>query len=205
MSKSLSKEERFEALKSIRDRILVLKDSELSKDRIKNKTLPVIGSGSHFADVMCIGEAPGKKEAETGVPFCGRSGKILDELLDSVGMNRDDVYVTNIVKDRPPKNRDPKPAEIEMYVPFLDEQIEIIQPKVIATLGRFAMSYIMKHFGLEEEVGVISDLHGKEFKVSTSYGEVTIVPLFHPAVAVYNMMSKDALKKDFKVLKKFVK
>src|SRR3989344_4714607 len=98
---------------------------------------------------MFIGEAPGKNEAATGRPFCGVSGRILDELFVSAGIDRKNVYVTNIVKDRPPANRDPLPEEISTYARFLDRQIDIIQPKVIATLGRFSMDYIMRQFGLE--------------------------------------------------------
>jgi uracil-DNA glycosylase family 4 len=116
----------------------------------------VIGEGSHFADIMFVGEAPGKNEAIQGRPFVGASGKFLNELLLGVGIKREDVYITNIVKDRPPENRDPTPEEIEMYGPFLDRQIDIIQPKVIATLGRFSMVYIMKKFGLDFEIEPIS-------------------------------------------------
>ncbi len=105
---------------------------------------------------MFVGEAPGKNEALTGKPFCGAAGKILDELLATVGINRADIYITNIVKDRPPENRDPSPAEIESYGPFLDRQIEIIRPKVIATLGRYSMVYIMNRLGLGSELVPIS-------------------------------------------------
>ncbi len=113
--------------------------------------------------------------------------------------------MTNIVKDRPPFNRDPLPEEIEYYGPFLDRQIEIIKPKVIATLGRFSMAYIMKKFGLESELKTISLMHGKIFDAKTSYGETKIIPLYHPAVAIYNSNTKETLKKDFAVLKEFVK
>jgi DNA polymerase len=176
---------------------------------VQNKNLPVIGEGSHFAKIMFIGEAPGRNEARTGRPFCGAAGKILDELLASVGIPREEVYVTNIVKDRPPQNRDPLPNEIKIYGPFLDRQIEIIQPKVIATLGRYAMGYIMNKLGLELELDVISKMHGRIFAVQSgalaklgfeNHG-MKVVPLYHPAVAVYNSHTKDILKKDFEVLK----
>ena len=97
---------------------------------------------------MFVGEAPGKNEAKTGRPFCGAAGKILDNLLAHAGIERKNVYITNIVKDRPQQNRDPLPGEIKIYGPFLDRQIDIIQPKVIATLGRYSMDYIMRKFGL---------------------------------------------------------
>ncbi len=195
-------EERKELLKKIRDEVVGLKSSPLYKFRIENKNLPVIGDGNHFAKIMLIGEAPGKNEAQTGRPFCGASGKVLDQLLESANIKREDVYITNIVKDRPPQNRDPLPEEIKIYGPFLDRQIEIIKPKTIATLGRYAMGYIMQKFELEKELDIISKMHGKIFKVNLSYGEVNIVPLYHPAVAVYNSHTKDELKKDFQILKK---
>lgn len=196
-----SKEERRELLKVIRDEVVALKKSPLYKFRIENKNLPVIGEGDHFAKIMFIGEAPGRNEAKTGRPFCGAAGKILDELLLSANIKREEVYVTNIVKDRPPQNRDPLPEEIEIYGPFLDRQIEIIQPQIIATLGRYSMYYIMPKFGLEFELEPISKNHGKVFNGQASYGKIKVVPLYHPAVAVYNSHTKDTLKKDFEVLK----
>lgn len=193
---------RTELLKQIKDEIIGLKESPLYKERIKNKVFPVIGEGSHHAKIMFVGEAPGRSEAETGRPFCGSSGKILDELLGSVGIDRKDVYITNIVKDRPPSNRDPLPEEIDIYGPYLDRQIEIIKPEIIATLGRFSMDYIMRKFGLENQLKTISQMHGKVFEAETSYGKIKIVPLYHPAVAIYNRTTKDTLIKDFKVLNK---
>ncbi len=195
--------DRSEQLRKIRDEVWDLKDSPLYEERVKNKAYPVIGEGSHFAKIMFIGEAPGRNEAETGRPFCGAAGKILDELLESIGIKREDVYITNVVKDRPPFNRDPLPEEIDIYAPFLDRQIELIQPKVVATLGRFSMAYIMKKFGLEAKLESISKIHGQVFNASASYGEIKVAPLYHPAVAVYNVQSKEVLKKDFEVLKNF--
>ncbi len=197
-------EDRKNKLKKIRDEVMNLKSSPLYADRIKNKVFPVIGEGSHFSHIMFIGEAPGKNEAATGRPFVGASGKILNELLESAKIARENVYITNIIKDRPPFNRDPLPKEIEIYGSFLDRQIDIIQPKVIATLGRYSMVYIMKKMGLENELGLISKMHGKQFTAQTSYGTVEIIPLYHPAVAVYNAKTKDELKTDFAVLKQFV-
>ncbi|MDO8495693.1 MAG: uracil-DNA glycosylase [bacterium] len=194
---------RTELMRKIKEEIIVLKESPLYEERIKNKVFPVIGEGSHHAKIMFVGEAPGKNEAETGRPFCGASGRILDELLASAEMNRTEVYVTNIVKDRPPSNRDPFPDEIAVYGPFLDRQIDIIQPQVIATLGRFAMAYIMEKFNLTHELKSISQMHGKKFEAGASYGKVHIIPLYHPAVAVYNANSKDELKKDFQILREF--
>lgn len=196
---------KFEEMKKIRDDIFNLKSSPLYKERTEEGYFPVIGEGSHDSKIMFIGEAPGKNEAKSGKPFCGASGKILDELLKHIDLDRKTVYVTNIVKDRPPQNRDPKKEEIELYAPFLDRQIEAIKPKVIATLGRFSMEYILKKYGLEDELGIISTMHGKSFEIETKEGtKLHVIPLYHPAVAVYNRNQLDSLKKDFEVLKKFI-
>jgi uracil-DNA glycosylase len=197
--------QQIEKLKKIHDKILKAKEAPLYADRTENNYIPVTGEGSHNAAIMFVGEAPGKNEAVSGRPFCGSAGKILDSLLASVHIPREEVYITNIVKDRPPKNRDPFPEEIEYYGPFLDQQIAIIQPKVIATLGRFSMVYIMNKLGLEDKVEPISVAHGKVYKATTSYGEVHIVPLYHPAASIYNQKLKETLKEDFKVLTKFTK
>jgi len=194
------KSPKYNALKEIRDEILHLKVSPLYKERIENETFPVIGSGSHDANIMFIGEAPGKNEAKTGRPFCGASGWVLDELLAHVSLQRDDVYITNVLKDRPTNNRDPKPEEIALYGPFLERQIEIIQPKVIATLGRFSMEYVMKMMGLEDKLDIISKTHGKIFEAKTLYGTIKIVPLYHPAVGIYNRNLLPELQKDFEML-----
>lgn len=200
----LSKEERFEELKKIRDELIAFKQSPLYEYRIKNNFFPVIGEGNHDAHIMVIGEAPGKKEALTGRPFCGASGKFLDEMCQHIGLQRKDVYVTNIVKDRPEDNRDPSQEEINLYSPFLDRQLEIIQPKVIATLGRFSMVYIMEKLGLSGEIQPISALHGKVLHGRLPYGDVALVSLYHPAVALYNGGMRDVLKKDFESLKQFI-
>src|SRR3989344_1672941 len=192
---------KYAELKKIRDEVLVLKNSPLYKYRIDNGYFPVIGEGSHDARIMFIGEAPGRNEAKTGRPFCGAAGKILDDLLRGVGIDRKDVYVTNIVKDRPQENRDPLPSEIEIYGPFLDKQIEIIKPQVIATLGRYSYGYIMKKFDLDLEIEPIGKAHGKSYDAEASYGPVKIVALYHPAVAIYNRATLGTLKNDFEILK----
>jgi len=199
----MEEQERTELLRAIRDEIVNLKESPLYSERVKNQVHPVIGEGNHRAKIMFVGEAPGRTEAQTGRPFVGAAGKILDQLLEAVDIGRQEVYITNIVKDRPPFNRDPLPSEIEAYGPFLDRQIEIIQPRVIATLGRFAMTYIMQKMGLGDVLEPISRAHGKSFIGRTSYGEIIVVPLYHPAVAVYNSNTKETLKKDFEILKKY--
>jgi len=195
---------KIDELKKIRDEVWNLSASPLYAERVKNNAYPVIGEGSHDASVMFIGEAPGKNEAATGKPFCGRSGKVLDELLKHIKLDRKIVYVTNIVKDRPTNNRDPKTEEIELYAPFLDRQIEIIQPRVIVTLGRFSMEYIMKRYDLEKDFDTISKIHGHKFEAQFSYGKVFLVPLYHPAVAVYNSNMLGDLKKDFEIVKEII-
>lgn len=193
--------EKTAELKRIKEEIIALETSTLYTYRMENKYFPVIGEGSHEAKIMFIGEAPGENEAKTGRPFCGRAGKLLDELLSSINIPREEVYITNIVKDRPPKNRDPLPSEIELYAPFLDRQIEIIKPSVIATLGRFSMEYIMRRYGLEWELGSITNIHGKIFDTTMPWGDrVKVVPLYHPAAAIYNQHLKSTLLEDFKIL-----
>jgi uracil-DNA glycosylase family 4 len=209
---------KYELLKKIRDDVVDFKKSPLYNFRVENKNLPVVGEGSHEAGIMFIGEAPGKNEAATGKPFCGAAGRVLTELIESIGLKREDVYITNIVKDRPPENRDPLPEEIKVYGSFLDRQIEIIQPKVIATLGRYSMAYIMEKYGLQNELKSISQIHGKVFDVPIAkqsripdgkaigtrdlYYPEKIIPLYHPAVALYQGNIKNQLFKDFEVIKK---
>lgn len=189
-------------MKQFEKDLLNLTESTLYEYRITNSYKPVIGEGSLDAHIVFIGEAPGKNEAESGKPFCGASGKVLDQLLESISLKREDVYITNIVKDRPQDNRDPKPEEIKLYSPFLKKQLEIIQPQIIVTLGRFSMEYILKEFGLEKEIKTISKIHGIVFKTKTSWSTIKIIPLYHPAVAVYNKNRLSELKKDFEILKK---
>jgi len=200
----MQEDARREALKRIKDEVLALSESPLYEYRTKNHYFPVIGEGNHYAKLMFVGEAPGRTEAQTGRPFVGAAGRVLEELLESVGMNRTEVYIANILKDRPPENRDPLPEEITVYGPFLDRQIEIIQPSIIATLGRYSLGYIMRKFEMELYLQPISSMHGKSFLAKAPYGEVSIVCLYHPAVAVYNNGMKDTLKKDFQIIKTLI-
>lgn len=193
--------EKLEDMRAIRDKVRAL-SGELADYRRAENNHPVLGEGSYDARIMLIGEAPGRNEAKQGRPFCGAAGRILDELLESVGVPRSDVYITNIIKDRPPNNRDPQPSEIELYAPFLDRQIEIIQPAVLATLGRFAMQYVMRAFGLAFEIEPISTAHGKVYDACASYGNIKIVPLYHPAAAIYNQALKETIAKDFQAIQR---
>ena len=197
----MTEKNKTELMKQIRDEVLNLKESPLYEYRKENHYFPVIGEGSHDAKIMFIGEAPGRNEAKTGRPFCGSAGKILDELLENIEIKREDVYIGNILKDRPQQNRDPLPNEIKIYGPFLDRQINIIQPKIIATLGRYSMDYIMRKFGLGNKILPIGMAHGKIFEAEASYGQIKIAVLYHPCVAVYNPTRIDELKKDFEILR----
>ena len=191
----MSKED--EELKKIRDEVVACSKCPLASFRIENNYLPVIGQGSHNADIIFIGEAPGLNEAKTGVPFCGAAGRVLNELLESISIKREDVYICNILKDRPPGNRDPQENEIRACLPYLKKQIEIIKPKVVCTLGRYSMKLIMEEFGLTSKLDSISKIHGQIFEADS----LKIIPLYHPAVAVYNNNMKEALREDFKILK----
>jgi len=194
---------RYKQLKQILDEILYLKDSPLYEYRKINNNKPVIGEGTHYASIMFVGEAPGENEAKQGRPFCGAAGRILDELLASIGLARNEVYITNLVKDRPPNNRDPLPDEIELYSPYLDRQIEIIQPKCIATLGRHSMKYLMEKYGLGEKLASISVIHGHKFDIKINKTKTAYIPLYPPAVALYTASKKKTLIDDFQVLKNF--
>ncbi len=194
-----------------------LVNSPLYQYRSENNYQPVVGQGSMDAKVMFIGEAPGEKEALSGIPFCGASGRILDELLASIDLDRDTVYITNVVKDRPPKNRDPKADEIALYTPFLKQQIKIIKPLVVATLGRFAMEFMFNNFNNDLEIITkgkksgqvklpkISDARAQSFNLEGESGESFILlPLYHPAVALYNPNKKTELLADFKKLQDLI-
>jgi uracil-DNA glycosylase family 4 len=200
---------KHDQMRGVRDDVIKLVSSPLYEYRTANKYYPVIGEGNHDASIMFIGEAPGLNEAKTGRPFCGAAGKFLTELIESIGLTREQVYITNVVKDRPPENRDPTPEEIALYSPFLDRQVQIIQPKVIVTLGRHSMGYILPRYDLDLELGPISKIHGQAFETVYFDEErqshpVTIVTLYHPAAALYNGGMRETLKKDFEMLKKYI-
>jgi uracil-DNA glycosylase family 4 len=181
-----------------------LEGSPLYEYRQENGYEPVVGEGNVCSAVMFIGEAPGEQEAKTGRPFVGSAGQVLDRLLQSVGIEREDVYITNVVKDRPPGNRDPTAEEIDLYSPFLWRQVEILEPRVIVTLGRFAMDFVLKHLQMAEQGSKISDLHGTLLKARASYGQVIVLPLYHPAVVFYRPGREQVLKRDFQALEEYV-
>jgi len=201
---TLSNHEKNNKLKQIEREIFDLESSPLFNIREQNGYKPVFGDGNPDAKVMFIGEAPGAKEAKTGLPFVGRAGIFLNELLKSIGLERSDVYITNIVKDRPPKNRDPRTDEIKVYAPFLQREIDIIQPQVIATLGRFAMRFILVKYALVQQKKTIGELHGKVLNAKTGSGQIKILPLYHPAAVFYNRSLEEHLITDFMTIKKLI-
>lgn len=192
-------------MKEINDEVLALTVSPLYSYRTENNYVPVIGEGSLNASIMFVGEAPGEKEAITNKPFCGRSGKVLDQLLESIKLSREDIYITSVVKDRPQDNRDPTKEEIALYGPFLDRQIEIIKPKVIVLLGRYSMNYLFAKANIEDKLQPISKLHGEVFEGNFGYGKVALIPVYHPAVGLYSPKMRPVMLEDFKKLKGFKK
>ena len=186
-------------LEGIREEVLNCRKCGLYRTR----TNPVVGEGNPKAKIMFVGEAPGFYEDRTGRPFCGAAGRVLDELLESIGIKREDVYISNLLKCRPPGNRDPQKEEISACSPYLERQIEIIKPKIICPLGRYSMRFLMEKYGLKDEVEPISRIHGKVFELSSLFQEIKIIPLYHPAVATYNINMKEVLKRDFRVLEQF--
>ena len=184
------------------DKIFNLVNECKKCDLWENRTNPVVGDGSYSTDVLFIGEAPGFNEDKQGKPFVGRAGKILDELLNTIGLNRKDVFIANILKCRPPSNRNPQKDEIESCTEYLDMQISLINPMVIVPLANFACSYIFDKYNLKNEK--ISNVHGKSFKVNTLFGSIIIFPVFHPAIATYNPNKKSILEKDFFKLKEIL-
>jgi len=155
-------------------------------------TNSVSGQGNSGAQIVFIGEAPGYWEDQKGIPFCGASGNLLDKLLKEINLERNQVFITNILKHRPPNNRDPQPPEIEACTPYLKEQLLIIEPKIIITLGRFAMNYFIPNV-------YISKTHGQLKKINWQNLELALYPLYHPAAAfrrgeVMNQMKTDFLK-----------
>jgi uracil-DNA glycosylase len=155
----------------------------------KGATQLVFGDGNPSAEIVFIGEAPGKNEDEQGKPFVGAAGKFLNEMLEMINLQREDIYITNIVKYRPPNNRDPLPDEKAAFLPYLQEQLSIINPKMIVTLGRHSMDVLLP--GLK-----ISQVHGKPKR----YHDHVYLPLFHPAAALYNGGMRQTLIDDFALI-----
>jgi DNA polymerase len=166
---------------------------ELESEIVANRSLPlmesnlVFGEGNIDCDVMFIGEAPGVNEDRLKRPFVGRGGQLLDSMVVDLGWKRADVYITNIVKRRPPDNRDPLPAEIEAYKPYLTRQIAIIKPKLIVTLGRFSMNYFVPDAKMTRDHGHALVVDGQR-----------VFPVYHPAAALRSTQMMETLRADFK-------
>lgn len=167
-----------------------MKDQDICPELRAQATQLVMGDGNPDADIVLIGEAPGKNEDIQGVPFVGAAGKFLNEMLAAAGMERSDIYITNIVKYRPPNNRDPLPEEKKAFWPYLLRQLEIIQPKVVVTLGRHSGAYFIPNLAISRD-------HGVPKKVAYHQQEFLVVPLYHPAAALYNGGLRQTLIDDF--------
>ncbi len=185
----------------------MLKQEQLDKIKrqiISDKVCPelasqatqlVFGDGNPDADIVFIGEAPGKNEDLQGLPFVGAAGRFLNEMLEMIGLKRDDIYITNIVKYRPPGNRDPLPEEKKAFLSYLQDQLDIIQPKVVVTLGRHSLNCFLPDLQ-------IGQCHGQPKRIRLKYNKqaitpLVVLPLFHPAAALYNGSMRQTLIDDF--------
>lgn len=163
---------------------------------------PVPGEGNPNSEIVFIGEAPGFQEDNQGRPFVGAAGKVLDEMLKLAGIKREEVFITNVIKCRPPNNRDPAQDEILACSPYLDRQIDIIRPKIIVTLGRHSTKYIFSKIG--KPFSSILKVHGKTFRWQYKGGEILVFPTLHPAASLYNPNMRKILEKDFLRLKEII-
>lgn len=177
-----------------------------STDICKNCKNVVIGKGNLHADILFVGEAPGRNEDEQGLPFVGAAGKNLDKLLADVGLSLDDIYIANILKCRPPENRDPTPEEIRKHTPWLMKQIREIKPKVICSLGNYATKFFLAHCNpdtMDKQPG-ITIVHGKAKTIQIDDMTITLIPLFHPAAIIYNRKLIEDWEKDMEIVKQEV-
>ena len=187
------KQQRLDAIKQ------QIIDNKIAPGLAATATQLVFGDGNVDADIVFIGEAPGKQEDIQGLPFVGAAGKFLNEMLQTIDLERKDIYITNIVKYRPPDNRDPLPEEKKAFLPYLQSQLEVIQPKVVVTLGRHSLNRFLPDLQ-------ISKVHGEPKRVRLSLKheadvlEVVILPLYHPAAALYNPGQRQTLFDDFALI-----
>lgn len=195
--------EKIESLETIRNKILSDMKCPL-KDAAKNL---VFGKGNPDANIMFIGEAPGAQEDELGIPFVGAAGKELDKLLRSINLTLDDVYIANILKYRPPENRDPAVDEIYRHTPYLIEQIKIIKPKIICTLGNYSTKFVLSEFNIPNMTKIqgITKLHGKVHHIVIDGMDFMVIPLYHPAAMLYNPNLRPILAKDFLEMEQVLK
>jgi DNA polymerase len=182
-------------IEKLKQKIKECQNCELAKTR----TQVVPGAGNPNSDIMFIGEGPGKNEDLQGEPFVGAAGKFLNELLSQIGLKREDIYIANMVKCRPPNNRDPKPEEVQACWPWLEKQIEIIKPKLVVTLGRHSLNRFIPEASIGEYRGRVLR---KKIK---GMGRMVFLPCYHPAAALYNGSLRKVLEDDFKKIPKVLK
>ncbi len=185
------------------DEIELVKSTEL----FKNCKNIVIGKGNLDANILFVGEAPGRNEDEIGLPFVGAAGKRLDALLEKVGLSLDDVYIANILKCRPPENRDPLPDEIKAHTPWLIKQIKDVKPKVICSLGNYATKFFLANGNVENMKNQpgITEVHGKVREIEFEGLKIKLIPLFHPAAMIYNQKLLPLWEEDMEIVKKEIK
>ncbi len=186
---------KLDDLQKIADEII---SNDICPELRAQATQLVFGEGDVDTNIMFVGEAPGKKEDEQGRPFVGAAGKFLNEMLGNIGIKRDDVYITNIVKYRPPDNRDPRPEEKQAFWPILVRQLNVIQPKLVVTLGRHSMGYFLPNIK-------ISEVHGELAQIKIGDRIQAVLPLFHPAAAMYNGGLRQTLISDFAKIPEIIK
>lgn len=183
---------------------------DLKKRMQEDKTLPlrsgatqlVFGEGNPDTKVYFLGEAPGYFEDKYGRPFVGLAGQLLDKLIESIGLSRSDVYISNVVRFRPPSNRDPEPSELAAFAPYVDEEINIIDPKVVVTLGRFSMNKFLPEARISSVHGIRSVVDWPFDKTQGKIGKkIIVLPMYHPAAALRNGAVMETLKKDFLLIK----
>jgi DNA polymerase len=189
-------ESKISRIQRIAEEIRNCRRCGLSETRIN----AVPGEGNADSSLVLIGEAPGYWEDRRGRPFVGAAGKVLDESLEKVGIRRPEIFITNVLKCRPPGNRDPRSEEVRACTPYLDSQLEIIRPKFIVTLGRHATSYIFSRIGLEFDS--ISKVHGRIYEARFEGWISHVMPTFHPAAALYNVNVREKLISDLQLLKR---
>jgi len=168
----------------------------------KTRKNAVSGEGNSKSKIMLVGEAPGRQEDLTGRPFVGAAGKFLETLLDEIGLSRNDVFICNVLKCRPPQNRQPRPDEIQTCTPYLNMQIKALKPRVVVTLGNHSTAHVFAEVSLPFKG--ITQAHGKPQKATIAGRKVTIFPTYHPAAALYNGAYRKQLTEDFQVLRKML-
>lgn len=158
----------------------------------------VFGEGDPDSEIYFLGEAPGFNEDRLGRPFVGQAGKLLDQLVEGIGLKREQVYISNVVRFRPPGNRDPLPEEIEAFRPYVDREIKIVAPKIVVTLGRFSMGKFFPN-------AKISQIHGKQRVVNWNGKNITVMPMYHPAAALRSIDIMRQIREDFRVIPEMLK